>query len=218
MIDHYAAQLALRAKLLTLSVATTGSASISATATDYQRTTGSFVTDGFKPGMEVTGSGFSNAENNAAKTITAVAASTLTCAGNVAETAGTRTLTVGLPAGRAWENNTFTPVDGEPYVVENYLPGPTARETLGSFAELEVLPQYVVRLYAPQNNGMGATRKYTDALLALFAPNTPFVLSEGTLRVRGDIGPFPGQMLPTEDGFVVTPVTVPLRYRTANTI
>lgn len=59
---------------------TTGLISLSATVTanTYTRTTGSFITDGFQVGRLVSASGFTNAANNGLKTITAVAALTLT--------------------------------------------------------------------------------------------------------------------------------------------
>ena len=226
MINHEEAIYALRTKLLTLSVATTGATSISATATDYQRAAGSFITDGFRVGMEVVGTSFSNSENNAAKVITAVAASTLTCAGNVVESAGTRTLTVGVPATRAWLNS--EPVDatgapstiteGTPYLEEEYLPGPMARESLGTNGELEVLPQYVPRIFVPANQGAAAAMKYADAMLTLFAPSTSITIASGTMTVRGDVAPFAGQLTQASPGWAVVPITVPLRLRTANSI
>jgi hypothetical protein len=59
--------LALRGRVLTLSVATTGTTSLAATATGYTRAAGSFVTDGFKPGMEVLAAGFATSGNNGYK-------------------------------------------------------------------------------------------------------------------------------------------------------
>lgn len=218
MIDHYAIQLALRTKLLTLSAATTGSASLAATATGYSRSTGSFLTDGFAPGMEITGSGFTASANNAAKTLTAVAALTLTCAGCSVEAAGTRTIAAGLPAYRAWENVAYEPTAGVPYVTEAYLPGPMSRQTLGTYGELEAMPTYVVRVNVPENTGIGAASQYADALLTLFAPGTAMTVGSDTLRVRADVAPFRGQLLPVAPGFVSVSVSVPLRLRTANSI
>lgn len=218
MVDHHEAQLALRATLLTLEVATTGSVSIAATSTGYTRSTGSFITDGFRVGMEVSSSDFGIAANNAAKTITALAALTMTCSGCTAESAGSRTLSVALPAGRLWENEQYDPDAGSPWIEEQYTPGPMRRETLGAYADLEVLPLYSPRVYVPSKTGMAAARKYADALLTLFAPNTSWVLSSGTLRVRGDVAPYAGQLLQSSPGFAVVPVNVPLRLRTINSI
>ena len=227
MIDHEEALYALRTKVVTLSVVT-ATGSFSATATDYQRAAGSFITDGYRVGMEVKGTSFSNSENNAAKMITAVATSTLTCAGNVVEAAGTRTLAVGLPATRVWENSETRDADGVPdsaeagvpYFTEEYLPGPMAQETLGTLAQLEVLPQYIPRIFVPANTGAAAAMKYATALLALFAPGTAFTLSvsSSTMRVRRDVAPFSGQIVQSSPGWAIVPITVPLRLRTANSI
>jgi len=227
VIDHEEAIYALRTKVKTLSVVT-ATGSFSATATDYQRAAGSFINDGYRVGMEVKGTGFSNSENNAAKTITGVATSTLTCAGNVVEVAASRTLAVGLPATRVWANSRSADADGVPdnieasvpYFTEEYLPGPMAQETLGTLAQLEVLPQYIPRIFVPANTGVAAAMKHTTALLALFAPGTAFTLSvsSSTMRVRRDVAPFSGQLTQASPGFAVVPITVPLRLRTANSI
>lgn len=56
----------------------TGSISMSATATTYVRTTGSFVDDGFDVGDVVVAAGFVTAGNNGRHRVTAVVALTLT--------------------------------------------------------------------------------------------------------------------------------------------
>src|SRR4051812_43202806 len=100
MVDHSLLQLALRAKALTLTVATTGSASLSGTATGYARSSGSFITDGFKVGMEITAtSGLwisgNSITNAAGKVITAVTATDISCEGCVVDAeAASRSLTV----------------------------------------------------------------------------------------------------------------------------
>ena len=216
MINHYAIQLALRDKLDDLAVCTTGSTSLAATATGYTRAAGSFVTDGFRAGMEVAGTGFSESANNTAKTITSVTAATLTCSGCTLESETTATLAVGLPQYRAWENMDFTPIAGSPWIEENYIPGPMEQITLGAYGELEADPTYVVKVYVPIGVKIGAPRAYADALLGLFAPRTELTVASHTCVVRTRPAPFSGQMLRTETGFVVVPVTVPLRVRTAN--
>ena len=67
---------------------TTGSTSLSATATGYARSAGSFVTNGFVVGQTITASGFTNAANNGRSLVTAVTATSLTVSkpgGTVAE-------------------------------------------------------------------------------------------------------------------------------------
>ena len=85
MISNSAVLLALRNRALSLVVATTGSVSLSATATGYARAAGSFVTDGFKVGMDLTATGFTTPGNNGAHVLMAVTALTLSCLGCVAE-------------------------------------------------------------------------------------------------------------------------------------
>jgi hypothetical protein len=212
VIDHTLLQLALRAKLRTLSVCTTGSVSLSSTTTGYARASGSFIC----VGMEVTPSGFTQ---TAVGTITGVTALTLTIlGGRSAEAAASRTLTVGLPSRCAWENVALAPSTGTPYVEEQYIPGPMAQVTLGALGELEVLPMYSPRIYVPSNADMLAAGNYADAILTLFAPGTPITVSGATVTVRRDVGPFRGQLQQAEPGYAVVPVSIPLRLRTSNTI
>lgn len=237
MFSHLAALLACRGRALTLSVNTTGSTSLSATTTGYARAAGSFVADGFSRGDEIAVSGFATAANNGQgiiKDVTAGAITldsaytvTLTPAGYVvaartlvteAAAAG-RTISVGLPALRAFENVALTPVAGKPFVEEDYLPGPANQFTTGPRGWIEVTPQYVLKLYAPPNTGVTALYKAADALLTLFTPGTALTLSTGdVLRVRTDVAPYRGQLLQDAAGFAVVVITVPLRAESLNTI
>lgn len=232
MLDEIAMQLALRSKLLTLSVATTGTISLAATTTGYTRTTGSFVTDGLYPGMEITPAGFTN--NNPA-VITEVSALTVTAkrivttvvngvptyslAAITAEAAADgRSLTVGLPSNRAWENIAFQPTAGVPWVREEFVPGPTQQVTIGPFGELEDTPMYAIYVNVAAETGLTAKR-YVTAIRRLFAPRTQIALASGdTVRVRADTGPYAGQLLQSTPGFAVQPITIPLRLRTPNLI
>lgn len=218
MFSYHQARLALRARALTLSVATTGSTTLSATATGYARSSGSFITDGFAIGMEVTGSGFSAAVNNTGGVITAVTATALTVDGPVSEAAASgRTLTVGLPTRRAWENSKFTPTTGFPYVEEQLIPGPTFETSIGPGSTLEMRPLYALQVHVPEDTNVGAPDQYADAIIALFPPRQAMTLTNGdVLRVRGDTGPFRGQLLKRKPGWAVVPVTVPLRLYTLN--
>jgi hypothetical protein len=53
-----------------------------ATAGTFTRLTGSFLTDGFAPGMTITGSGFANSGNNVTKVISTVTATVITVTSN----------------------------------------------------------------------------------------------------------------------------------------
>jgi hypothetical protein len=70
---------AMRAPPTTGSSAATQLANnLSATATGYDRAAGSFITNGFVVGMQITASGFATADNNGRSTITGVTATSLT--------------------------------------------------------------------------------------------------------------------------------------------
>jgi hypothetical protein len=66
------------ATITAVSIPDTGTTSLSATATGYARASGSFITNGFVVGQQITASGFTNAANNGRSTITAVTATALT--------------------------------------------------------------------------------------------------------------------------------------------
>lgn len=237
MVDDEVILLALRARLLTLSVATTGAVSLSATASGYARVTGSFKTNGFKKGMEVNATGFINAANNGPSVVREVADLTLEVDkevvdaatglttgllshGTVVEVAGGgRQLLAGLPRSRAWENVNFEPNTGVPYVEEDYLAGPNDLQTVGPGGRVEALPMYVIRVYANAGSGIGALYRYARALLDLFPPKQSIALASGDpLRVRGQPAPFRGQLLPDNPGWSVVPVTIPLRLETVNAL
>jgi hypothetical protein len=220
MIDEVMMQLALRAKALSLVVATTGTVSLSATSTGYARTTGSFQADNFWPGMEITPSGFATNTPRVITSVQPLAITVNTAAGAVPveSVASGRSLTAGLPTQRAWENVGFEPTAGIPWVEEHFISGPSRQVTLGPNGELEVEPQYALHVNLPNDTGL-TVRRYVNALRVLFAPRTPIPLANGdVLKVRSDTGPYPGDLQQGRPGFVVLPVTFPLRIRTQNSI
>lgn len=219
MIKHQLALVALRNRAITLSVCTTGSATLAATTTGYTRASGSFITDGFVVGQEITPTGFAA---NTVAIVTAVAALTLTVGtARAAETsAAARTIAVGLPALRAWENLAFTPTAGRWWVEEDYLPGPVAQITLGAYGQVETLPQYVVKLYGVANTSTAALFAMADALLLLFPPRQGIVLSDtNVVIVNTNPAPYRGQLVQSTDGaWAVITITVPCIVRSANSI
>ena len=221
MIDHFELQTALRTRLLTLSVASCSGVDLSATGAVFTRASGSFLTDGFSPGMEVTGAGFSNAANNDDFTVTGVTALTLTVDGSLTtEAAGSgKTLTVGLPAARAWENIAFTPTTGAPWIEEQLIPAGTRQISVGPGGTLETRVLYQIQVHVPEDQGIGAPTRYADTILTLFTPRTQITFdTTETARVRTDTGPYRGQMLRRRQGFVTVPVTIPLEIWTENTL
>lgn len=133
----------------------------------------------------------------------------------------TKLLTMtGLPssANRAWENIDFTPAAGTPWVSEEYLPGPMYRVTVGSSAQLEARPTYLVTFHSLLNIGMDALSLLADTCLELFAPGTEMAVGSDTLRVRGDTAPYRGQLLVGDNGWASVSVSIPCYIRTTNSI
>lgn len=219
MIDSSAALLSLRNRVLGLSVCTTGSQTLSATATGYARTAGSFLADGFADGMEFSVSGFANNGSRVIDSVTALNVTT-TPATNppVAETAAAgRTLSVGLPIGRAWSNRRdfSKPPEGRPYIDEDFVPGThsliTASAQNGMVTEDGL---YVIKWYGLEGKGETGIRKCVDALKALFTPGTVV----GNVRVRTDTSVRSGQILPQGNGWALCTVTIPWWALTNNLV
>lgn len=232
MISEFQMRSALRTKAMALSVAGTGSISLAASATGYTRTTGSFLTDGFAPGMEAIAAGFAN---NGPVVITDVTALTLTAKRVIATTvnnvttyslaappvesaAGGRSLTVGLPSQRAYENKSFQPTIGIPWVREEFSPGSVTQITMGPFGTLIAAPQWTLHISVPENTGLTPVR-YNDAARVLFAPMTQIPLANGdTLRVHADTAPYTGPITESKPGFSEQPFVIPLWLETRNVI
>lgn len=245
LIDHEAVILAMRNRLLALSVATTGAVSLSATTTGYARAAGidpstglpySFITDKFKKGMELVASGFSNAVNNGTGIIERVEALTLTVRrvvvtinattgvrtvthpATVAEIAGTRTLAVGLPSFQEWDNAGIDPEPGVPYVDEQYVRGPVSMKSFSPYGRLEGLPQYMPRINVAEGSGFGAATRYADAILALYPPGDKITLPNNTwIQIHAKTAPYAGQLLPgSQPGFRGLLCTIPMEIHAYN--
>lgn len=240
MIDTAAAVLAIRNRILGVSVATTGSVSLGATATNtstglatYTRASGSFITDGLYQGMEFTAAGFGTAANNGKGLIAGVTATVLTVYPyDVTSTTNTvatrtmvdeaassgRTISVGLPGLRAWENVELIPVTGKPYVEEDFVLAPAEQITApyngGKILETGI---YVLKLYGVENYGSFAIRKALGAIKALLAPGTSLTAGSNTLEVPGT-GPSEAALQSTGDGWTVGVLTVPWRAWTRNAV
>jgi hypothetical protein len=215
MIGHDDVRTALRTRIDVASAfvaASTGSTTLSATTTGYARAAGSFLTDGFRDGMELLAAGFTDPANNGTKVITAVSATTIDCDGCAVEgAAAARSLLVGPPSSRAWENEKFDPVAGVPYMGEALLGGPATAPGLLPGGWLENDPSYALQFFAPAESGRGALDRYTDAALRCFYPGLGMPLPTGeVLRVRGRPAPFKGVYTQAKAGFTLLSVTVPL--------
>lgn len=237
-LDSDLATLALRTRALSLTVCTTGSATLAATATGYTRLSGSFITDGFRAGMDVVSSGFSTSANNMTGVVTGVTALTLTVSPYVVTTnadgsitvarpatvveasASGRTIAAKLPSRRAWELVQFTPATGIPYVTEQYVPGGGAVMLTAPYAGglAEELGMYVLTWYGLSGSGTSAIRKSIDALKALFAPGTTLTVGTDRLTVRGAVGPSAGSIITQDGGFAACALTISWRAETTNAI
>jgi hypothetical protein len=228
MLDEITIQQALRTKLLTMTVATTGTLSLATTTTGYTRAAGSFLTDGFAAGMEITPAGFAN---NSLAVITHVSALTITAkrivttvvegkptyslAALTAEAAaGGRSLTVGLPSQRAWENDEFQPTAGIPWVREEFNFGPHEQITIGEGGDLRGEPQYFVHFNVPAGTRLTAKR-YTHAGRVVFAPTWIPVVG-GTIRPRAKPAPLTGPLLHIGAGFAGQTLQIPIEVRSPN--
>ncbi|HXH43301.1 MAG TPA: phage tail terminator-like protein [Bradyrhizobium sp.] len=190
---------------------------LAATATGYTRSAGSFLTDRLSPGMEIAPAGFASNPVDVIRSVTAL--EIITKNGRAVEAAAAgRSLAVGLPSDRAWENISLSPTAGKPYAEEQYIPGPSAQVTLGPLGELELTPMYALYVHVPAGNGIGAPSRYADAILRHFTPRTAIAVGTDTLRVRTDVGPFRGQLQAGDAGYSVVPVTIPFFMHTPNHI
>lgn len=119
-----------------------------------------------------------------------------------------------LPALVSWENVLFQPVPGQPFVAEQFVPGPATLRGLTAGGLVETRGLYVVQWYVPSNTGLGALTAGADAVLALFPPESTLTTTTGdVVRIRGDAAPYRGQLRtdPTAGltGFAFLPVTIP---------
>lgn len=210
MISATIAHLALRGRLVATSVATTGSAILARTTTGYTRAAGSFVTDGFAVGQELLEAGF---PTNGYQVIKSVAAGALDVEATLVASgaAGGRSLTVGLPEGRAFDNTLFTPIAGRPYIEEDFVPATYRVTTIpanNGYGEDEGL--YIVKWFGLSGKGIAGIRRCADAVLARFAPGTALTLSDGTqLRVPVTNGPWAGQITPIDGGWSYVVISIP---------
>lgn len=227
MVDQLALQLALRNRALGVSVVTTGSTNLSATSAGYARSAGSFVTDGFYPGMEVLPSGFG--VNGGRGVVQKVAALLLTIYDGCeveAEASG-RTLTVGFPNVRVFDNLPAVdgttvldegPVRDRPFVIEDFIPATHTLETMARNGIVTETGLYVLKLFVKENVGASALRKYVQALKALFAPGQGITVTDAQAWVSGDVAPFESQIRNDKPGWANITLTIPWVALTTNSL
>jgi hypothetical protein len=219
MINHTLINAALKARALSLVVATTGSTTLAGTTTGYSRASGSFLTDNFVVGQEVTPS--FGVQTPAF--ITAVSALTMSVnGGRTVQSAGAgRSLRVLLPAMRAFDNQTITPLEGRWFVEGEYSPSTAALSTItASRGYGEATGEYYWRLYGIAAVGDIPFHTMATALLACYPPGDGQALADGSVLRIGD-NPAPcvrGNVTPDQAGFSVLTVVVPWRCSFTNPV
>jgi hypothetical protein len=213
MLAHDTALLAFQSRLQTLSVCTTGSTTLEAVADGFTRAAGSFITDRFAVGMEVTPAGFADTTR---RNIVGVTASKLTvdAALTAESSASGRTLTVGLPELCAWENVAFEEATaaGRWYIAEQYDSAPPVVPTFPSTGgHREETGTYYVDVFGIANRGPVALFRVVDALIALF-PAGDTVYADSDMQVRVQARPTTtsrGQLRVLDGGVPFIQVRVP---------
>lgn len=218
MLDHELVLLAMRANLLTAVAAETGVMTLAATVDGYTRTAGSFITDGFCAGMEVVPDGF--ADNTVANIESVTALKITIDAARPAESeAGSRSLTVGMPVLRAWENVENQRIAGRWYLREEYIPGAGEVIGVGPTSKVEYIPLYILHVEGLADVDVTALFRVVQSILDAFPPMLAIVLDNNDIvRVRTMPAPYASQILSRNTGAPESVVTIPLVARTSNPI
>ena len=115
----------------------------------------------------------------------------------------------GLPAARAWTNVEHTPVQGQAFIAESFSQDTAHLRTLTAGGVIEATGMYAIQWYGVADTASQSIDDGVAAILAAFPPGLALPLSDGTsVRVRGGIAPFAGEILPTGDGWAVCTVKV----------
>lgn len=219
MLNHRTVVKALRARLLTVVVVTTGDTALASTGNGYTRAAGSFITDGFTRGMEVVPAGFANNDPAVIKTVSDLEITTFQDGRPIEAAAAGRSLTVGIPEIRGWENVEMKPIDSRWYIEEDYLPGPSRYISAVRRGLVMHQPTYVLRVSGLAGLSISALYDVSGSILEVFPPLLALELPDGNhIRVRGDQAPYKGQVYPGEAGRAGIVITIPLWAQTINPI
>ncbi len=193
MLDLEIVNLALRARLQTVTIAATPTMDLSATSAGYARLTGSFVTEGYAEGMEVTPTGFPSeiAPRIDVATISKVEPLLLTIAKGrtPAVSASGRSLRVGLPGIAAFDKP-VTRVPDRPYFVEQF--SPSIAPTVGGYTEDRGL--YALTYLSETKYGKTPIQRAMLAIRELFTPGTLIGTGTNQVRIRGLANTPPSQI------------------------
>lgn len=177
---------AFRQRLLTLvNIDHAPGVSVTLASGVFTRASGSWLTAGFAPGMEVTVIGFGAATSSVVESVTALALKTSHAGAQTV--AGGGQFVVGLPQGRAWTGETFHPIDGRPYVAEAVLAGSSRKKSHGGpngqGAVIEHTPRAVATLFYPNGKGTLALEAMAGAVMAHFLPGSSLSYGADAARI-----------------------------------
>ena len=117
-----------------------------------------------------------------------------------------------LPADVVIANTTYTPTPGREYVEEDFTPATSTLQGLTEGGLVVDTGLYIIKWYGVANTGEQSINDGVDELLSLFPPGSSLPLADGSglvVRIRGDMAPRRGRLLPTKPGFVVVVATIP---------
>lgn len=121
-----------------------------------------------------------------------------------------------LPASRAWENDTYTPTPGTPYVAESIEPQPGALLGLTSGGLVEDEGIYTLTWCDRARQGTVAFSASLTAVLALVPPGS-FVTTTGGQVVRIKASPKPSRTKIVErDDWAISVIRIPYRVHSYN--
>jgi len=219
MIDLELARTAFNTRAAQLVVATTGSTTLAATTAGYTRTTGSFVTDGFAPGMEITPAGFTQTARGVVQAVTATLLTII--GGRTAEASGAgRSLVVSLPEFIVVPNGpALRPVVNRQYLIAKVTADTNRVTTIpGSRGHLLETGLGIWSWYFVGNLGSAAVDRTVQKFKALFTPYTTLTLSDSSvIKMRGDVGVHASDPV-TIDSWSVVTIEVPWIAGTRNAV
>lgn len=195
-LDLRAAKLGIRARVLATVVASTGSITLTATTSGYTRDAGSFITDGFVVGLEVTPLGFSANTVDVIDSVTDLTITTKRARAAQASGAG-RSLTAYLPQTHALNGDTVQLRPGYPAWREEFVPAPPETITMSpNGGRTNDSGLYFATLILGQEYGDLAMDAMTSAILARFTSGTQIAADDAVLWVPWRNGASPGQLKP----------------------
>lgn len=112
----------------------------------------------------------------------------------------------------AWENVTFNPVAGQPYLKPTLLPGEPQQAEIGTDG-INMHPGiYQISIFYPSGGGVYSVNQLRDGLINHFKRGTVLTYSGDSVRV---VKSYPGPMLQEAD-YIQIPITIQFRAYAQN--